>query len=81
MFVSKIAIRRKDSWEDKARPLVGSVWFENQEGTEVKINVDEATSARIVELCAEGILNAGKDVANALIADMAQYKGNLLEAK
>jgi hypothetical protein len=74
MFLKQLAIRRKDTWEDKARPLVGSVWFENEEGTEIKINVDEPTSARIVELCAQGIVDAGKEVAGALTADMVKYK-------
>jgi len=71
MFLKQLAIRRKDTWEDKSRPLVGTVWFENTEGAEVKINIDEATSAKIVALCAEGIVNAGKELASVLIQDMA----------
>lgn len=74
MFLKQLAVRRKESWEDKNRPLVGSVWFEGPAGEEVKINLDEGTSAKIVELCAEGIVNAGKEVANTLIQDMTKYK-------
>lgn len=74
MFLKQLAIRRKETWEDKSRPLVGTVWFENIDGNEVKINIDEATSVKIVELCAQGIVNAGREVAGALIQDMAVYK-------
>jgi len=74
MQLKQLAIRRKDAWEDKTRPLVGSVWFEGPTGEEVKINLDEATSARVVELCAEGIVNASRAVADILIQDMKLLK-------
>lgn len=70
MQLKHLAIRRKESWEDRTRQLAGTVCFEGEDGLEVKVNVDEATSARIVELCAEGILNAGKDLARMLVEDV-----------
>ena len=71
MFLKQLAIRRKDSWEDKNRPLVGSVWFENTDGNEVKINIDEATSIRIVNLCAVGIISAASELGQAMVEDLA----------
>ena len=74
MFLSKLAIRRKDTWEDKERPLVGSVWFESPQGEEIKLNLDAETSEHIVTLCAAGIVRAAQKVGAILTEDMNNIK-------
>lgn len=51
------------------RPLCGSVEFSGK-GGEIKINVDEAASQKIVELCADGIIEASRQVAENMTAEI-----------
>jgi hypothetical protein len=70
MILAKLAIRRKDTWEDKERSLVGSVWFEGENGEEIKINIDEVSATAIVALCAKGIVDASTQVATLMVQDV-----------
>jgi hypothetical protein len=79
MFLKQLTIRRKDKWEDAARPLVGSVWFEGPTGEEIKINLTEEAATQITFLCANGIVEASREISKLLVEDMLQYKA--LEVK
>jgi hypothetical protein len=73
VFLRELVIRRKDAWEDKARPLVGYIRIENNAGNEIKLNLSEDAANRIVEMCADGIVEASKEVAQMLRQDVANY--------
>lgn len=70
MRLKTLNIRRKENWEDKERRLVGTVVFEDDNGNEIKINVDEGMSNQIVELCATGIVRASHAVATMMVKDV-----------
>jgi hypothetical protein len=74
MHLKELVLRRKESWEDKARPLVGYLRVESNDGNEVKINVGEAAAQKIVALCADGIIEASREVALMLKDDVMKYK-------
>lgn len=70
MKLKQLQIRRKDKWEDANRSLIGSIWFESTTGEEIKILIDEATSSKIVEMCAQGIANAASDLSQIILDDI-----------
>lgn len=56
----------------KGDPLRGSIEFESNHGTEIKVELDEQLSADIVILCANAIARAGKAAADALTSEALQ---------
>ncbi len=47
-------------------PLRGEIKFEDKDGTELKIRLDEKLSAEVVCLCADAIARAGQEAAKSL---------------
>lgn len=70
MLLRELAIRRKDAWEDKNRPLIGHLRVENATGDEIKISLSEEAAARIVEVCAKDIVEVSRQVATMLAKDL-----------
>jgi hypothetical protein len=81
MRLKQLAIRRKEAYEDKNRPLTGTVLFEGADGAEIKINVSESTSNRIVELCAEGVVDAATELSQLMVRDVLDSLHPALEHK
>lgn len=79
MRLKNLVIRRKEMWEDKNQPLTGTILFEGKDGSEIKINVSESLSVRIVELCAAGVVEAAEEVSTLLIEDVAASTHPVLE--
>ena len=53
-------------------PLRGELVFKTDKEHEMKMPLDEQLSIDIVKLCAEAIVRAGQDAANAITADALQ---------
>lgn len=70
MRLMSLNIRRKSKWEDKEEHLTGTVEFEKEGQVKVSINVSEAAATKIVELCADGIIDAGHELAQIIIDDL-----------
>jgi hypothetical protein len=69
MKLKNLHIRARESWEDTPHSYVGSVHFESPKG-EVKINIDEATAAKILLLCSEGIVRAAQETSVLMIQEL-----------
>jgi hypothetical protein len=73
MRLTQLHIRRKSKYEDPNESLTGEVTFTNEKNKiETKINISNAAAIRIVELCAEGIVDAGHELAQMIIDDLKE---------
>lgn len=65
------------AWGDNAGKLDGNIMFKNPKG-KVQIILSDSAAQRILEICAEGLVETAKIVANELTAEIISHGGNLL---
>jgi hypothetical protein len=71
MRLIRMNLRRKEKYEDPNQGLTGEITFlNNLTKVEVKMMISDAAAARIVELCAEGIVDAGHELAQLVLDDL-----------
>ena len=61
MRLKSIRIDRS-GWCNMDSPLVGEIEFEGDAGT-IKLNLDEPFAKRVIELCADALVNSATDAA------------------
>ncbi len=69
MHLKRLEIMRFERWEKNPGQLHGKVEFENEGGT-FTVHLDEATSLRVLEACAEGVANKAREVATLMRANV-----------
>lgn len=69
MHLKRLEIRRLERYEKLAGQLVGKVEFEGEDGA-ITVHLDDATSHRVLEACAEGVAEKARDVANTMRANV-----------
>lgn len=65
MHLKRLEIRRLERYEKLAGQLVGKVEFESEDGA-LTVHLDDATSQRVLEACAEGVAAKAKEVAGLM---------------
>lgn len=69
MHLKRLEIRRLERYEKLAGQLVGKVEFESEDGA-LTVHLDDATSQRVLEACAEGVAAKAKEVAGLMRANV-----------
>lgn len=69
MHLKRLEVRRMERYENNPGQLVGKVEFENADGA-LTVHLDEATSQRVLEACAEGVAAKARDVAGMMRANV-----------
>ena len=69
MHLKRLEVRRRENYEKGAGSLVGKVEFEDENGA-LTVHLDDATSQRVLEACAEGVAEKAKEVASLIRANV-----------
>ena len=69
MQLKNLYVKRNDKWEANAGALSGHVTFENEHG-DIKLNLSAASAERIVALCAEGMLEESRTIAERMTVNI-----------
>ena len=82
MRLTKLQIEMKQYGANKGR-FEGRAFFENESEASIEIPLDNSISIAVLKVCAEHVVQAGKDVAKMMVADVieATVSNNLIENK
>ena len=69
MILKRLEVRRMEAYEKTPGQLVGQVQFEDKNGA-LTVHLDEATSQRVLEACAEGVAEKAREVAGLMRANV-----------
>ena len=67
MHLKRLEVRRLERYEKGAGSLIGKVEFEDENGA-LTVHLDDATSQRVLEACAEGVAEKAREVAGMMRA-------------
>ena len=69
MMLKRLEVRRLERYERGAGSLLGKVEFEDENGA-ITVHLDDATSQRVLEACAEGVAAKAQEVAGLMRASV-----------
>lgn len=79
MILKSLNIHRRNSWDEKCNsPLVGEIEFKSDDG-KITLNLTEEAAKKILDIVAEGMVQASQQIAQRLTAQIITQSAPALE--
>lgn len=81
MVLKQLLIHRENDWDGACKgALIGKIKFRN-ETAEIELRLTDAAAKKILEFVAEGMVDAAKEVATKLTAEVILQSAGALESR